>query len=70
MREETASIHGHGYYDEDLGVFIPPIYLTAIFEQRGETKLTDRGAELKYSREGNPTVRALERALSALEYGV
>jgi len=70
MREETASIHGHGYYDEDLGVFIPPIYLTAIFEQRGETKLTDRGTELKYSREENPTVRALERVLAALEYGI
>ena len=29
--------------------------------------MTDRGTELKYSREENPTVRALERALAAVE---
>lgn len=64
-------IHGHGFFEEETGAFIPPIYLAAMFEQpdrrTGETRLTDRGTELKYSREENPTVRALERALKAVE---
>lgn len=72
-RFSTRLVHGHDYYDEVLGVFIPPIYQTAIFEQpdrrTGVTRLTDRGTELKYSREENPTTRALERALALLEEG-
>jgi len=56
-----------------LGVFIPPIYQTAIFEQPDKetlsTRLSDRGVDLKYSREENPTVRCLERVLSKLELG-
>ncbi|RLF06570.1 MAG: cystathionine gamma-synthase family protein [Thermoprotei archaeon] len=71
IRFSTKLIHGHGFFDEATGAFIPPIYQTAIFEQpdrrTGETRLTDRGTELKYSREENPTVRALERTLAALE---
>ncbi|MEM2234792.1 MAG: cystathionine gamma-synthase family protein [Desulfurococcaceae archaeon] len=70
MRESTKAIYGHEFVDEDLGVFIPPIYLTAVFEQRGSTLTTDRGTDLKYSREENPTVRALEKVLSKLEEGV
>jgi len=70
-RFATRLVHGHGFFDEETGAFIPPIYQTAIFEQpdkrTGETRLTDRGTELKYSREENPTVRALEHALAALE---
>ncbi len=69
MREDTLAVHGHGYYDAGLGVFIPPVYLTAIFEQRGETLRTDRSTELKYSREENPTVRAFERVMAKLEGG-
>lgn len=69
----TKAIHGHEYHDENLGVFIPPIYLTAMFEQpnrkTGSTLLTDRNTELKYSREENPTVRALEHILAKLENG-
>lgn len=72
-RFSTKAIHGHEYYDENLGVFIPPIYLTAMFEQpnrkTGSTLLTDRNTELKYSREENPTVRALEHILAKLENG-
>ncbi|MEM0226305.1 MAG: cystathionine gamma-synthase family protein [Thermofilaceae archaeon] len=71
MRFATELVHGHGYFDEKTGAFIPPIYQTAMFEQperaTGETRLTDRGTELKYSREENPTVRSLERALAAAE---
>ncbi|MEM1522165.1 MAG: cystathionine gamma-synthase family protein [Thermofilaceae archaeon] len=71
MRFATELVHGHSYFDEKTGAFIPPIYQTAMFEQperaTGETRLTDRGTELKYSREENPTVRSLERALAAAE---
>jgi cystathionine gamma-synthase (EC 2.5.1.48) len=57
------------FEDKSTGAFIPPIFLSAMFEQRGETRLTDRGTELKYSREENPTTRALERVLAKLESG-
>ncbi len=57
------------FEDRSTGSFIPPVFLTAIFEQRGETRLTDRGTELKYSREENPTTRALEHVLAKLEGG-
>ncbi len=66
---QTRSIHGHRYKDESLGVFIPPIYQTAIFEQPGFTRKSDREVDLKYSREENPTVRALENILTELEEG-
>lgn len=71
MRPSTKLVHGHRYFDERYGTFLPPIYQVAMFEQpdreTGETRLTDRGTELKYSREENPTVRALEHALAAVE---
>ncbi len=71
VRLATKLVHGHGYFDEGTGAFIPPIYQSAMFEQpersTGQTRLSDRGTELKYSREENPTVRALERALAAVE---
>lgn len=69
----TASkcIHGHEFYDERYGVFIPPIYLSVIYEQpnrvKGDTMLSDRGFDLKYSREENLTTRALERLIAKLE---
>ena len=66
---QTRSIHGHRYKDESLGVFIPPIYQTSIFEQPGFTRKSDREVDLKYSREENPTVRALENILTELEEG-
>ncbi len=71
MKFSTRLLHGHGFFEEETGTPIPPIYQVAMFEQpdrrTGETRLTDRGTELKYSREENPTVRALERALAAIE---
>lgn len=66
---ETVSIHGHEYYDERLGVFIPPIYVAAMYEQPGWTRKSDRGLDLKYAREENPTTRALEHVLAKLELG-
>ena len=38
-----------------------------MFEQPGWTRKSDRGVDLKYSREENPTVRALEKVVSKLE---
>ncbi|MEM3398209.1 MAG: cystathionine gamma-synthase family protein [Nitrososphaerota archaeon] len=62
-------MHGHKYRDEKNGVFIPPIYQTAIFEQPGWTRKTDRGVDLKYSREENLTVESLENVITELEEG-
>ncbi len=47
-----------------------PIYLSASFQHPlpdGNPNLTDRGTELKYSREENPTVRYLEHKVAKLE---
>jgi len=69
----TKAVHGHGFYDEKTGLFKVPIYQTAIYEhpdrKTGKPRTTDRGLELKYSREENPTVRALERLVAKLENG-
>lgn len=66
-RLDTECIHGHEFYDFKLGVFKVPVYLTAMFEQPGETLKSDRGVDLKYSREENPTTRALEKIFAKLE---
>ncbi|MEL9990409.1 MAG: cystathionine gamma-synthase family protein [Thermoproteus sp.] len=68
MRRRTAAVRGHRWEDP-LGSPIPPVYLTAVFEQIGEARRSDRGVDLKYSREENPTVRAFERVMAALESG-
>src|SRR5947208_16557930 len=69
----TDSIHGHDYYDEQIGAFKVPLYLSAIFEhpdrRTGEARKSDRGFEQKYSREENPTVRGFERVLGKVERG-
>ena len=73
-RQSTEAIHGHGYRDRERGVFKVPIYQTAIYEYPdsviGGPRLSDRGLDLKYSREENHTVRALEKILAKLERGV
>lgn len=72
-RPSTKAVHGHEYYDAERGVFKVPIYQTAIYEHPekscGEPRLSDRGFDLKYSREENLTVRALEKLLAKLENG-
>ncbi len=48
----------------------PPIFLTATFRNPlpdGGRSLSDRGFDLKYSREENPTVRELERLVARLD---
>ena len=69
MGKATDSIHGHDHVDE-YGSVVPPIYLSTPFRQIIEANLSDRGFDLKYSREENPTVRYLERILAKLEDGV
>ncbi len=68
MRRKTTAIRGHGWSDQ-FGSPLPPVYLTAIFEQIGEAKKSDRGVDLKYAREENPTVRAFEKVMASLESG-
>jgi cystathionine gamma-synthase len=72
-RFSTESIHGHDYSDEQTGSFKVPIYQSTVFEhpdrRTGTTRKSDRGVDQKYSREENPTVRALERVLAKLERG-
>lgn len=67
--ESTESIHGHGFSDA-YGSVVPPIYLSVPFKQVIEAQLSDRGVDLKYSREENPTVRYLEHVLARLENGI
>jgi cystathionine gamma-synthase len=70
-RFATDAVHGHDYYDVETGAFKVPLYLSTIFEhpdrRTGEARKSDRGFEQKYSREENPTVRALEKVLAKLE---
>ncbi len=66
MKDDTLAIRGHEFTDS-YGTLIPPIYLSTVFEQRGEAKKSDRNVDLKYSREENPTVRYLEKVLAKLE---
>ncbi len=68
-RIQTTVIHGHGYEDSNFHALHMPIYQTVAFEQPGITQHSDRGKDLKYSREENPTVRTLEHVLSKIEYG-
>ncbi|MEM2505907.1 MAG: cystathionine gamma-synthase family protein [Nitrososphaeria archaeon] len=67
----TKSIHGHEFYDPELGLFKVPIYQTVVWEQFDKTtglpRKTSRETELKYSREENPTVYALEKVLAKLD---
>ena len=67
----TKAIHGHDYYDEVIGSFKVPIYQTVVFEHpdrsTGVSRKGDRGFDLKYSREENPTVRGLEKIIAKLE---
>ncbi len=65
MRFSTKAIHAGQEPDEATGAVIVPIYQTSTFKQDGINQ--DRGFE--YSRTGNPTRKALEESLAALENG-
>jgi cystathionine gamma-synthase len=64
---ETLAIHAGQEPDPLTGAVVPPIYQVSTFKQDGVGGL--RGG-YEYSRSGNPTRRALEECLAALEGGV
>ena len=65
MRFETAAIHSAGGPCPATGAIVAPIYQTStfVFEDIGKTKGYD------YSRTANPTRKALEDTIAALEGG-
>jgi cystathionine gamma-synthase len=68
----TEIVSGHEFRDQ-FGSHIPPIYVSAVYEyidsEGGLAVYTDRGTYVRYGREENPMVRALERVLSKIEMG-
>lgn len=65
MGFKTIAIHaGHNPKDH-LGAVMPPIYQTSTFAFQG----VNQPGPYDYSRSGNPTRKALERCLAALEGG-
>lgn len=65
MRFETIAIHGHGGPDPAYGAVMTPIYQTSTFAFKG----IGQPGKFDYSRSGNPTRKALEDTLAALEGG-
>jgi cystathionine gamma-synthase len=63
---ETLAIHAGQEPDQRTGAVVPPIYQVSTYKQDGVGGLRD-GYE--YSRTANPTRRALEECLAALEGG-
>ncbi len=63
MEFETLSIHAGQEPDPKTGAVMTPIYQTSTYRQKGVGHPT----EYEYSRTGNPTRKALERCLAALE---
>lgn len=61
---DTLSVHA-GYEPDATGAVMPPIYLTSTFAQSAPGKHSG----YEYSRSGNPTRHALEKALAELEGG-
>lgn len=67
MRFETLAVHAGSSIDEGTRAVTPPIHLSTTFEREPDGTYP-RG--FNYTRSGNPTRRALESALAALEGGV
>ena len=65
MKFETAAIHAGHEPDPAYGAVMPPIYQTSTFAFLG----FDQPGEFDYTRSGNPTRKALEQCLAALESG-
>lgn len=66
MHFETLAIHAHGGPDPAFGAVMTPIYQTSTFAFKGVCQ----PGKFDYSRSGNPTRKALEDTLAALEGGV
>ena len=65
MKFRTLAIHAGHTPAEHLGAVMTPIYQTSTFAFQG----VNRPGPFDYSRSGNPTRRALETCLAALEGG-
>jgi cystathionine beta-lyase/cystathionine gamma-synthase len=65
MQFRTRAIHTGSESDPQTGAVVPPIHMAATFVQRQAGVLQ----EFDYSRSGNPTRKAFERALADLEGG-
>jgi len=65
MRFETLAIHAGQPPDPAYGAVMPPIYQTSTFA----FKAVGEPGEYEYTRSGNPTRKALEDCLAALEGG-
>ncbi|MBM4329325.1 MAG: PLP-dependent transferase [Deltaproteobacteria bacterium] len=65
MRFETLAIHAGQSHDPVYGAVMTPIYQTSTFAFKG----VNQPREFDYSRSGNPTRKALEDCLAALENG-
>lgn len=65
MRFETLAIHAHGGPDPAYGAVMTPVYQTSTFAFKG----IGQPGKFDYSRSGNPTRKALEDTLAALEGG-
>src|SRR5512138_1543722 len=65
MRFETLAIHAGQGPDPAYGAVMTPIYQTSTFAFKG----VNEPGPFDYSRSGNPTRKALENCLAALENG-
>ena len=65
MRFETLAIHAGQGPDPAFGAVMPPIYQVSTFAYRG----VNQPGPFDYTRSGNPTRKALEDCLAALEGG-
>jgi len=63
----TLAVHAGVSPDEETGAILTPIYQSTTFVQESVGAYLGKG--FSYSRSGNPTVRALETKIAALENG-
>jgi len=68
MGFRTKQVHGGVKPDPTTGAILTPIYQSTTFVQESVENYMGKG--YSYSRAGNPTVRALEEKLTALEGGL
>jgi cystathionine beta-lyase/cystathionine gamma-synthase len=68
MGFKTKQVHAGVTPDPTTGAILTPIYQSTTFVQESVDNYMSKG--FSYSRAGNPTVRALEEKLTALEDGV
>lgn len=64
---ETLTVHGGTQPDATTGAILTPIYRSTTFVQPSVENYLATG--YSYSRQDNPTVRALEKRIACLEEG-